>query len=258
MVDTHLHILPGIDDGPATMAEAMLLADALVADGVTIAVATPHVSDRYPNTPAEIVGALGATQTALREAGHALRLTGGAELALERMPALGDGELAELSIGGHDRHVLLECPRSSWPLDFELHTTRLRQLGLTPVIAHPERCAAVQADHAPLLRLVDAGALVQITASSLCGHAGRGARRCARELIDAKAAQIVASDAHGATHRPPRLTAAAAALGNEPLAEWLTEQVPAALADGADPPARPPHTGGARGRGSASRRFRRG
>ena len=46
-VDIHCHCLPGLDDGPATMSEAVALCRALVADGVTTAVATPHQLGRY-------------------------------------------------------------------------------------------------------------------------------------------------------------------------------------------------------------------
>ena len=48
MIDTHCHLLPGVDDGPRTDAEALRLARRLVADGVTTVVCTPHFSDQFP------------------------------------------------------------------------------------------------------------------------------------------------------------------------------------------------------------------
>ncbi|MEJ7787220.1 MAG: CpsB/CapC family capsule biosynthesis tyrosine phosphatase [Solirubrobacteraceae bacterium] len=52
MIDIHCHILPGIDDGPATVAEAVALARAAVAAGTTQIVATPYVSSDHPHNPA--------------------------------------------------------------------------------------------------------------------------------------------------------------------------------------------------------------
>ncbi|TMD49477.1 MAG: capsular biosynthesis protein, partial [Chloroflexi bacterium] len=34
MIDTHLHILPGIDDGPETVEESLALARVLVQEGI--------------------------------------------------------------------------------------------------------------------------------------------------------------------------------------------------------------------------------
>jgi len=47
MVDLHCHILPGLDDGPATMEESAAMAESAIADGITHIVATPHSSDEY-------------------------------------------------------------------------------------------------------------------------------------------------------------------------------------------------------------------
>ncbi|MCE1239066.1 MAG: hypothetical protein LWW83_03955, partial [Azonexaceae bacterium] len=50
MIDLHAHFLPGVDDGPATLAESLRLAEKAVADGVEWTVMTPHVHPRrYPN-----------------------------------------------------------------------------------------------------------------------------------------------------------------------------------------------------------------
>src|SRR5438105_13382454 len=42
MLDLHCHILPGIDDGAASLDEALALARFCVRDGITHVVATPH------------------------------------------------------------------------------------------------------------------------------------------------------------------------------------------------------------------------
>src|SRR5262245_8477709 len=42
MLDLHCHILPGVDDGAANLAESLVMARFCVADGITHVVATPH------------------------------------------------------------------------------------------------------------------------------------------------------------------------------------------------------------------------
>jgi len=43
MIDLHCHLLPGIDDGPATLEEALEMARIAVANGITEAYVTPHL-----------------------------------------------------------------------------------------------------------------------------------------------------------------------------------------------------------------------
>src|SRR5467141_2739438 len=47
MVDLHCHILPGLDDGPATIEESIAMAESAIADGITHVVATPHANNEY-------------------------------------------------------------------------------------------------------------------------------------------------------------------------------------------------------------------
>lgn len=239
MIDLHLHLLPGIDDGPPDIESSVRMARALLIDGVTAVAVSPHVSERHPNTAERIAEATAALEERLAAEGIGLPVATGAEIALDRMHSLTDDELVSLSIAGRGRHLLLETPYAAWPMDIELHVARVEALGMTVVLAHPERCASVQADHAPLKRLVDRGVLAQGTAGSLVGTAGRSAKRTLKTLIDDGTIQMIGSDSHGAAKRPPRMTKARAAVGDEALAEWLTTAAPAAVLAGESPPPRP-------------------
>src|SRR6478736_2927810 len=55
-VDVHCHILPGVDDGPELLDDSLALCRALVRDGITTAIATPHQLGRYEgqNAPADV------------------------------------------------------------------------------------------------------------------------------------------------------------------------------------------------------------
>lgn len=54
MIDLHCHILPSLDDGPATTEASLALARRAVELGVRTAVATPHVSWLHPFEPASV------------------------------------------------------------------------------------------------------------------------------------------------------------------------------------------------------------
>src|SRR5438552_9675568 len=80
MIDTHLHILPGVDDGPETIQESLTLAQALVQEGIQYAIATPHYNDEFPQrSAAEIRQRVYHLQQELDRNGIPLRLFSGHE-----------------------------------------------------------------------------------------------------------------------------------------------------------------------------------
>ena len=66
MIDLHCHVVPGIDDGPATLEGSLDLAEAAEAAGITTLVATPHVSWRYLNDAATMRDGVRAVRAAIR------------------------------------------------------------------------------------------------------------------------------------------------------------------------------------------------
>ena len=239
MIDLHTHILPGVDDGPRNLEGSLDMARAAAADGVEVLAATPHVRDDYPTDVATMERGVDALREALRDAGIALELRPGAELALDRLDRVGVDELRRFGLGGNPAALLLEFPYVGWPLNVAEWLFRLVAAGFTPVLAHPERNAEVMARPGRLEALVEAGAVVQLTAASLDGRLGDGPRRTALRLIDARLAHLVASDAHGPGIREIGMSAAADAVGGGALAHWLTHDVPAALLAGGPLPPRP-------------------
>jgi protein-tyrosine phosphatase len=253
MIDLHLHILPGVDDGPATLAESIALADAAVVDGIEVAAATPHVRDDYPTTVDEMERLVGQLRTALAAADMPLDVRSGGEIALERLPALTIDELRRFGLGGTQRYLLLEFPYYGWPLGLAAQVSALTKKGFVSVLAHPERNVDVQVEPERLRPIVEHGALVQLTAASVDGRLGPRARATAFELLDRALAHLLASDAHGPDVRGAGLSSAVTALGNAELARWLTTDVPAAMLAGQPVPERP---AGRRTRPSRFRRLR--
>jgi protein-tyrosine phosphatase len=243
VIDLHAHILPGLDDGPRDMDAALALARAAAAAGTRTLAATSHVDRTFWLVPEQLAAARREVARALAEAGIELEVVQGGEVAAARMPAMSDDELRGVALGGGP-YVLLECPLG--PADrLEALASDLRQRGFAVLLAHPERSPDLQRDPARLGRMVEAGALAQVTAGSLAGDFGETPRRAAERMLAAGWLHVLASDAHDAVHRGPDLTVAAAALaercvGMEEQFAWMASDAPAAILAGRALPERPP------------------
>ncbi len=200
MIDLHNHILPGIDDGAADMDEAIAMAQIAVEDGIRTIVATSHVRGDQAVSPAEIRKHVACFNDELRKRKVALRVLAGAEVYYE-MPL---DVFAAHGLAG-TCSVLLEFPHSRLPGTAESVVTALRHRGLLPIIAHPERNGTIIERPEMLLPLLQPGVLAQITAASLTGEMGNDVQRCAVHLLRMGAVHLIASDAHSATRRPPRM-----------------------------------------------------
>jgi protein-tyrosine phosphatase len=231
VIDLHSHVLHGLDDGARSLEESLAICRAAVADGITGLAATPHVRADYPTSAAAMGAALAELREAVAREGIPLELHAGGEVALER---LGADDLRGFALAG-SRYLLVEVPYAGWPLDLAAKLFELQVRGLVPVLAHPERNAEATPDR--LEPLLAAGALAQVTAASLDGRLGRTVQRAGLELVRRGLAHLIASDAHAPALRGIGMSDAAAAVGDEALARWLTLDVPAAIvADGEPPP----------------------
>ena len=203
MIDTHLHILPGVDDGPETIQESLTLAQALVQEGIQYAIATPHYNDEFPQrSAAEIRERVYRLQQELDRNGIPLRLFSGHE-ALIKAGLLEDIQAGRLATLNGSSYLLLELWTNTWLPETEQVIFHLRAHGIIPIIAHPERYHTIQQDPHRLAALLQQGALAQLTASSLTGMQGNTARRCAETLLKQGLIHCIASDAHGLHRRPP-------------------------------------------------------
>jgi protein-tyrosine phosphatase len=238
VIDLHCHLLPGIDDGPATTEDAVALAHAFLAQGITRAAATPHVSPDHPNSAAVIHVAWRALVGELDRANVPLEVVTGAELDLLHGASLPDAELEGLMLG-RGGALLVECPFSAIVPQFELLVGRLQDKGFRVVLAHPERSPAFLRDPELLRRLVAGGALASLTGASFAGRFGRTARKYACWAVDEGLAHDVATDAHDVARRPPVLRGPLEEAGYGWAADWLTVEVPAAVLGGGPLPARP-------------------
>jgi protein-tyrosine phosphatase len=235
MIDLHSHILPGLDDGAATLEEALVLGRMAAADGIRMIAATPHspastASRRYdPALIRELIAALNAL---LAAEGVDLTIVAGTEICYDA-DLVGQLRRGELLPYGASHAVLLELPHDALPPTLGQALFALQTAGYRVVLAHPERIAAVQRDPNVLLPLIERGALMQLTAEALTGGQGQRLRAAAETLLTHGMAHLLASDAHGAPpRRPPILAAArdrAAAFLGLDAAAALVATTPAAI-----------------------------
>lgn len=209
MIDLHLHLLPGIDDGPQTIEQSAAMCRAAAADGCVALVATPHQrrDEWRTDDRAALERALALVAAAC---GGRPRLYLGGEVRV-------DSELvADLDRPGRSgiatlagsRYLLLELePRGLGPDPVEL-VAELTARGFQPVVAHPEMTPGLWRENGACERLAAAGALFQVTAMSVTGDFGRGPRERVWDLLEAGLVHFVASDAHRPDWRPPGLARA--------------------------------------------------
>jgi protein-tyrosine phosphatase len=244
VIDLHIHILPGLDDGPASEDAALEMAREAVGRGTQAVATTSHIDAGFGLLGADLAAAREALAERLETEGIRLRLLQGGEIAAERLPRLDDAALAELTLGGGGT-VLLECPFAPISGAMEPMVADLRRRGFQVLLAHPERSPTFQRDARRLERLVELGASAQVTAGSLAGSFGSQVSRTAFAMLEAGVVHVIASDAHDTRRRTPDLRVAAEMLGQrygdvEDQLAWMTETAPAAIVEGRPLPARPP------------------
>ncbi|MBN2022401.1 MAG: hypothetical protein JW809_06360 [Pirellulales bacterium] len=202
-IDTHCHLLPGLDDGAADWDESLAMARLAAADGIVTTIVTPHQLGAFAANDGPTIRARTAhLQDFLNQQDVPLRVLPGGEIRVE--PDLVDrirrGELMTLADQG--RYVLVELPHELYlPLDGLL--SEFRRAGLVGVLAHAERNQGILAQPARAEALVSAGCLLQVTATSLIGTFGPDVQRLAEDLIARGLAHLVATDAHSAQARRP-------------------------------------------------------
>lgn len=201
MIDIHSHIIPFVDDGPPNWDTAIQMAKQAYANGIQGIVATPHhKSGRYSNPADEVVQWVKLLNEKLQELNMNLVVFSGQEIRVhsELLASLKNGDLLNLH---ESRYMLLELPSSNVPKYTEDIVYELSLLGIQAIIAHPERNAEIANNPMMLSRLVEAGALSQITAQSITGHYGRKLQKISLQLCKLNVVHFVATDAHDLVKR---------------------------------------------------------
>ena len=217
--DWHSHILPGVDDGIRTLEESLQVLSFYGQTGIKEVWLTPHIMEDCPNETA----ALKAGFLQLKAAYHGpIVLHLAAENMLDalfesRLSAgdllpIGSGEGRDSGLAPKDGHeaghaaakagqspmVLVETSYFNPPIAFEQTLEKMRQGGLQPLLAHPERY--VYMEERDYVRLKEDGVRFQLNLMSLAGMYGEHAARKASRLLEGGFYDLAGSDLHRLSH----------------------------------------------------------
>lgn len=229
MIDIHSHILPEVDDGPKSWETAEAMCRMAAEDGIEHMVATPHANDRYFYDRAYLTGLLAQLQ---QRVGERPKLSLGCDfhLSFENMQAalVTPGKY---SING-GRYLLVEFSNFNIPPQIDAWLEQMCERDVTPILTHPERNPILQKSLDRVIKLVNVGCAVQVTAAALTGSWGDRVGESARWLLKKRAVHFLATDAHDVTRRPPVLSAAREVVAKEfskEIAQALVEENPGAV-----------------------------
>ena len=207
--DIHAHILPGFDDGAEDLDTSLAMLQIAAEQGTTGLVATPHFAEgQWLPAWERIQEACRSLSEAARSRGLPVEIYPGSEVAyysgIEKIIS-GTGAYCINS----SRYMLVELPGTQVPLSIEDFFFKLQTLGITPILAHPERNREIQQQPELLPDWVERGVLLQINGSSILGKMGETAQVMAERLLLSGMVHCIASDGHGSTSRRPGLAQAA-------------------------------------------------
>jgi protein-tyrosine phosphatase len=235
-IDLHLHLLPKVDDGPASDEESVELARLIVSTGVGDATVTPHFNAWNPNvlsSKAELEDRVVQLRTLLSEHDIPLNVFPGAEhfLTPELLTQVREGTAPLLASGPY---VLVELPFDNRPLYADELLYQLGLEGVQPVLAHPERYRWAHDAPDLLEAFTSRGTVLQLTAGSLLGGYGSRVKKVADYLLRNRYYSLVGSDLHHPGQErllPVMETAVAQAVGIE-AADVLFGDNPARVLEG--------------------------
>lgn len=204
LTDFHSHILPGLDDGSASLEESLEMLRMEAGQGVDRVVATPHFYARY-DKPETFLEKRDRAEKLLRDAirhhANMPELYVGTEVYYFR--GMSESELLpQLTIQG-GRGILIEMPHGPWPEEYFRELAAIwDNHGIIPVIAHIDRYIGLFRNHRLPEQLAALPVLVQANAAFFLE---RSTSAMAMRLLKGDRIQLVGSDCHNTGTRAPNL-----------------------------------------------------
>ena len=187
--DCHTHLLPGVDDGVATLEQSLEVLAYMESQGVSQVWCTPHVMDDIPNPTELLLRKFEELKTAYK--GN-IKLNLAAEYMLdsEFEKRLAEGDLLKM----WDDVVLVETSTNIPPYNLLNLLENIMSKGYRPMLAHPERYRYM--DVADYRHLREIGVYYQLNLPSVVGYYGETAANKALRLLREGSYYAVGSDCH--------------------------------------------------------------
>lgn len=224
MVDIHMHLIPGIDDGAEDMEMALVMVLQARRQGISRIVVTPH-SEAFHFSKEDGRARFQRLADVMRALCPEVKLYLGCEVYCEA-PIM--TEVLELldskfypTMNGTN-YVLMEFSQWVYPENTVPCITALTGAGYIPIVAHMERYQHLREHMELVAQLRELGAKVQVTSTSLQGETDESIKNWARQLVLARMVDFLGTDAHKTWFRAPNA---------EDALNWLYENVDRAYAD---------------------------
>lgn len=204
MTDLHTHILYDLDDGSESFEMSVEMLKLAKKNGTENIVLTPHcnIPNGYINYMNDVI------VKRFEKLKHIAEQEIGINVYLG-MEVYASNDIDKLVMNGaaitlnKSRYLLIEFPFEADPLWVSNILARVHNLGLVPLLAHPERYAYVQKYPQMVYDWVNSGCLVQVNRGSITGGFGETARYISLLLMNHNLVCAVASDAHKPNRRAP-------------------------------------------------------
>jgi protein-tyrosine phosphatase len=237
MIDLHTHLLPDWDDGAIDQAEANRMIEMAREDGISTIVLTPHVfrMTKHGNDGKDLKDRIRAFLEQPKP--RSVDFFAGAEVHVHPGMIAHIKEF-DLTIN-RSNYVFIEFAAQHLQGDVTNLVYQMMLAELIPVISHPERNAVFARSPDVLYDLIRQGAIGQVTAQSITGGFGRHIRKVAEVFLRHGLVHLIASDAHNAEKRPPRLSEAverASKIVGAASAEAMVTTIPAAILENEEIP----------------------
>jgi tyrosine-protein phosphatase YwqE len=199
-IDIHSHLIPGIDDGSPDMETTIILLKKFIDLGYKKVITTPHImSDYYKNNPEIILSGLDKVKTEIKKNNLSIEIEAAAEYNLE--PEFEDLlEKNNLLTFGPDKYLLFELSFFDEPPRVNDIIWKMREKGVSPVLAHVERYAYWHKDYDKIEEMINRGVKLQLNIGSVTGAYGPEVKKVANRLIKDKVIDFVGSDCHHEHH----------------------------------------------------------
>lgn len=196
MIDMHSHILPEIDDGAKSIEESIEMIKEAYKAGFTGIVSTSHyIEDSYDASKQKRYELIKIIEKRLENENIDITIYNGAEAYVNTN--LNDLiKKEELVTINETKYLLIELPMNNKIIYLNEIISELKDNGIIPIIAHPERYSYVQKDPKILNDLIDQGVLFQSNYGSLIGKYGKDAQKAVKKLLKNNMIQLLGTDTH--------------------------------------------------------------